>query len=275
MTSFHTGTNKKTSFDSNPGFKEIEQYISYYKRLEWRSSDFLSPNIVPIINVDKYFYSSIANMLDTIKYALSQGRANDAWTLLRKYHDIIITNIVYDLELEESKFNFFEEPTSTQNWFLKNSKGNRFCYTKYIKKIADNQKTSGIYQLTYDQKIHDGIRDRCNNNAHINYFYNLLRNDPELSFNGEGKWLNRFFVDLKELFIHHICLTFILHEVYMLADDYTDYLDCDMTPPPGSEKWPDMQFQDILHTIIEPYNPEAAIYLKQHSILDLNKTYDE
>lgn len=61
----------------------------------------------------------------------------------------------------------------------------------------------------------------------------------------------------------------------MLADDYTDYLDCDMTPPPGSEKWPDMQFQDILHTIIEPYNPEAAIYLKQHSILDLNKTYDE
>ena len=275
MTAFNSDSDKKKSIDSNPGFKEIEKYISYYERLDWRSSDFLSPHVAPIINVDRYFYSSIAHMLDTIKYALCQGRANDAWTLLRKYHDIVITNIVYDLELEELKSNTYEKQSDAQNWFLKNAKGKRFCYTKYIKRIADHPKTCEIYQLTYNQTIHNGIRDRCNNNAHINYFYNLLRNDPDISFNKEGKWLNRFFADLKELFIHHICLTYVLHEVYMLADDYTDYLDCNLTPPLGSEKWPDMQFLDILHTIIEPHNPDAVSYLKQNTILDLEKTYDD
>lgn len=255
--------------------KELESYISFYEHLADRASNFISPNVHPLINVDRYFYMSISHTLDSIRYALEKGHASDAWTLLRKYHDTIITNIVYDLELDEKKFDFFSEPTTTHRWFTKGEKGKLFKYSKFVQKIADSEKTSGIFQLTYDQRLHDGIRDRCNNNAHINYFYNLLRNDPDLYVNRERKWLQRFLIDVKELFVFHICLTFILHEVYMLAEDFLDYLEFNMPPPPGCDTWPDMNFQAILYNVIEPYNPEAANYLRKNTMLDLDKTFDD
>ena len=54
---------------------------------------FMTQGTTSVVNLDSYVFSSIKGTLSSINMILKDGRINDSWTLLRKYHDSIIINI--------------------------------------------------------------------------------------------------------------------------------------------------------------------------------------
>jgi hypothetical protein len=68
------------------------------------------------INFDTYLYSSVQGTLESITAILRSGRINDAYALLRKYHDSALINIYASLYLRDhfSIDNFVVE--QIDNW---------------------------------------------------------------------------------------------------------------------------------------------------------------
>lgn len=63
---------------------------------------FMTQGTTSVVNLDSYVFSSIKGTLSSINMILKDGRINDSWTLLRKYHDSIIINIYSCLFLKDN-----------------------------------------------------------------------------------------------------------------------------------------------------------------------------
>ncbi len=74
-------------------FGDLERYVAFYESLAHSVLGFVSLGTRAICNIDSYLFSSVQGTLASIQAILRDGRINDAYTLLRKYHDSAIINI--------------------------------------------------------------------------------------------------------------------------------------------------------------------------------------
>lgn len=88
-------------YQSHAVFAELERHIGFYEHLAHSVFQWVSSGTSAIGNIDSYVYSSIQGTLASIKTILRVGRINDAYALLRKYHDSVVINIYSILYLEE------------------------------------------------------------------------------------------------------------------------------------------------------------------------------
>jgi len=82
-------------------FSELECYIGFYKSISMSVFSFCSMGTTSLCNIDTYVYSSIQGTLESIRMILETGRINDAYALLRKYHDSAIINVYSNLYLKD------------------------------------------------------------------------------------------------------------------------------------------------------------------------------
>jgi hypothetical protein len=255
-------TELDNKYKNHPIFQEITQYSDFYRDLSMSIFGTVTMGIKSIHNIDTYVLSSMQGTLESIRLILEQGRINDAYALLRKFHDIAIINIYANIYLADncSIDNFVV--TKINNWVHEVEKMPRYGYmSEYIKKSPT---LCEICNLLYLDDHYEKIRNRCNDHTHYNIFSHLLINDNDVYLGDSRiKTLNVFSNDLRDLIIFHISCLFCINDHYMMSSDYIDYLECGEEPVEDSQYWVATFIQELLTNVID---------LNRHDVYNLIKS---
>jgi len=242
-------------------FLELERYAAFYESLSF-STLFLCSAGATIPNFDSYFYSSIQGTMESIHDVLKNGRINDAYALLRKYHDSVIINVYSDLYLQDCIGDGDFVVVVIDNW-LKGT-GQLPGFRKMSKYIYCSDKVAAVTGLLCSDNRYKDIRDRCNSHMHYNLFANALLNDSSLVLDTRLEVLDAFLSDLADLFIFHFACMFLLNGHYMASSDYMDSLECGIKPEADSEYWVAPFVQEVLDDVVAVRRPDVAEAIRQH-----------
>ncbi len=254
-------------YQNHTVFGDLERYVAFYESLAHSVLGFVSVGTRAICNIDSYLFSSVRGTLASIQAVLRDGRINDAYALLRKYHDSAIINIYTGLYLEDhfSIQNFVVE--QIDKWMQGKDRLPEFrIMSQYIRESA---KLAPITALLLADDRYKRLRNRCNDHTHYNFYRNVLLNDKEISFGGRRRALEEFSNDLRDVLILHVSYMFFASGHYMMSSDYLDSLECGMTPEPDSQYWVAPFVQEIFDQTLKRFRPDIAATIKQHSSMHL------
>lgn len=248
-------------------FSNLENYAGFYGRLAFSVLGFIATGTTALINFNTYFFSSIEGTLCSIRNILKDGRINDAYALLRKYHDSIIINTYSNLYLQDEieRGTFIVE--TINNWLRGTEELPEYrIMSSYIRA---SERLSHITELIHTDDRYKRIRDRCNDHMHYNFFANALLNDNEVRFGDRKEILNTFASDLADLFILHIAYLFSLNEYYMTSSDYVDALEMGFQPEPDSQYWVAPFIQEIFDDVVKVRRPDIVAMMKGRTCMHL------
>jgi hypothetical protein len=237
-------------------FEQLSKYAGFYDMLSFSIMSFATMGTSSFLNIDTYVYSSMQGTLESIRNILINGRINDAYALLRKYYDAATINIYSNLYLEEhfSTENFVVE--KIENWLNgKEQLPNIRTMNNYIQK---SDKLANIYKLIHKDNRYTELRNRCNDHAHYNFYYNVQLNDNSIYIKNRIAILDRFSKDLENIFILHLFYLFYLKDHYMVSSYYIDCLDCGITPEPDSQYLVAPFIQEIFDGVIKKKRVDLA-----------------
>lgn len=257
----------KKTYIEHPIFEQLSKYAEFYESLAYSVMLFISTGTQSIFNIDSYVYSSMRGTLESIKDILIKGRINDAYALLRKYYDAAIINIYTCLYLEDNLDieNFIVEKVN--NWVKGDERlPNIRTMNNYIQR---SKKTAKIYKLLHKDGRYSDLRDRCNDNMHYNFYFNVVLNDNQIRLNNRLSILNMFSKDLENILILHLSYLFYINEHYMMASDYIDCLECGVEPEPDSQYLVAPFIQEIFDTVINKNRKDLAIEVKNKTNMTL------
>ncbi len=248
-------------------FDELARYIEFYRQLAYSVFQFIPLGTRAIFNIDSYVFSSIQGTIASIRTILQQGRINDAYALLRKYFDSAIINIYTNLYLEDhfSITNFVIE--QIDNWMQ--GKDQLPEYRRMSQYIRSSGKVTPITGIVYGDDRYKGIRDRCNDHTHYNFYRNILLNDSEIYVPRRGRELEQFSADVRDVLILHLAYLFFVNGHYMMSSDYIDCLECGIEPEPESQYWVAKFVQDIFDRPLAEERPDLAATIREHTSMKL------
>lgn len=248
-------------------YNDIEKYADFYDSISMSTLCFATLGTTSILNIDTYLYSSICSTLKSISEILKKGRINDAYALLRKYHDSAIINIYTNLFLQKNHSieNFVVEKIN--NWL--HGKEQLPDYRTMNNYIINSNELSAIYKLLTKDNRYTEIRRRCNDNAHYNFYKNILLNLGDVKISNRDEILEQLSIDTKNLFILHISYLFCLKDHYMISSDYVDCLEMEMKPVDGSQYFVAPFIQEIFDEVLKKNRPDIAQEIKEHTPMNL------
>lgn len=257
---------------------------------------FNSPNsakavfcIKDMVDIDRIMFGSIKGTITSIETLLNIGSLNDAFALVRKYEDAVITNIYVDLLLDkkhqanmDSLMNYKEFVISEMfdneinKWVYEPDKFNLKATEYKIDKFERVKELNEIFNL--NNKKNDStsefakftLRQFCNNNMHYNALKYFLYNDKDIIDTNKFrvKLLDKIYQAMTNIFIVHFSYMFVINPEYYNASDYVDHLECGKTPPDGSENWVASLVQDLVDKYIKR-RIDLYKYLKECNWLEI------
>jgi hypothetical protein len=248
-------------------FADLERYAGFYKRLAMSVFSFASMGTKAFGNIDTYTYSSMQGTLDSIRSILLVGRINDAYALLRKFHDSAIINVYANLYLSDhfSIENFVVE--KIQHWVA--GKERLPEYRIMSQYIRNSVRLKEINDALMADERYKRIRDRCNDHTHYNFYRHVMLNDNEIRIESRDRWLDAFASDSRDLFILHLAYIFSLNDHYMMSSDHLDALECGFQPEEDSQYWVAPFVQEIFDEIITPWRPDITDLIKKSTAMQL------
>lgn len=248
-------------------FSELSEYIDFYKLLSDSIFQFFTLGTSPVCSVDSYLISSIQGTIESVKLILQDGKINDSYALIRKYHDSVIINIYETLYLQD---NFSIENFVVQkinDWVHNKEKLPRYSdMMDYICKSAALEKVNKMLDLKGHYKK---IRDKCNDHTHYNFFYYMMLNDNQIYLKDRLKFLDQLSGIIRDIFIQHFIWLFTLNGHYMSSSDYIDSLECNIIPEKDSQHWVAPFVQEVFDEIIKKYRMDLALELKNTTSMKL------
>lgn len=254
-------------YQNHPVFGELDQYAKFYETLADTVFTFVSVGTRAIGNIDSRVFSSIQGTLASISAILREGRINDAYALLRKYHDSAIITIYSNLYLEEhfSIENFVVR--QIDDWIKGTDRLPEFrVMSEYIRKVPA---VAPITEILFADDRYKRLRDRCNDHTHYNFYQNVLFNVAEMCLPGRRRALDDFAGDVRDVFILHVAYLFFAKEHYMASSDYLDCLECGLTPEPDSQYWVPQFVQDMFDQVLVRYRPDLAATIRNNTSMRL------
>lgn len=249
-------------------FAELDRYASFYQQLGMSVFNFASMGTKAICNIDTYVYSSMQGTVESIKAVLLAGRINDAYALLRKYHESAVIDVYANLYLRDnfSIENFVVEKIS--DWLQ--GKETLPEYRVMSQYIRASQALKPINDLFYHDDKYMRLRSRCNDHVHYNFFRHVMLNDNDIYIKNRGQWLDRLEADVRDVFVLHLGYIFFLNDHYLMSRDHLDALECNMEPEENSQYWVAPFIQTIFDDIITPMRPDITAAIKAHSAMQLS-----
>lgn len=250
-------------------FKRLREYSKFYDQLGFGVMGFVTRGTGSIINIDTYVYSSMQGTIDSMWSVLRKGQIGDAYALLRKYYDSTIINIYTNLIIED-QFDI-EDPSTFKNptiegWLRDGKQMPEYrIIAKYVK---DSVRLSPITELLARDDRYRGVRNRCNEHTHYNFYRHVLLNDGQIHQERIIS-LNNFLHDLDQIFIQHFVYLFYLNGHYMMSSDYSDYMDVGANPPNGCQYWVAPYIQKTFDKFIRPKRPDLANELLKNTSMEL------
>lgn len=256
-----------SEYQNHAIFVELDEYIQFYKDLAYAVFLWMPRGTRTIFNTDTYVFSSIQGTLASIRNVLRDGRINDAYALLRKYHDSVTINIYSNLYLEDhfSIDNFVVK--QIDDWLK--GKDQLPEYRIMAQYIRSSPQVAPITELLSADNRYKLLRQRCNDHTHYNFYRNVLLNDNQIVLPERGRALNELSADLRDLLILHLAYLFYANGHYMMSSDYVDSLECGMTPEPHSEYWVAPFIQELFDKTVWKYRPDVASEIREHTRMHL------
>lgn len=248
-------------------FSELGHYADFYGSMAVSAFGFASTGTTAIYNFDSRFYSSIQGTLESICSILRSRRINDAYALLRKYHDSVIINVFSNLYVQDQVSIENLIVAKIDNWLRGTEQLPE--YRMMSRYIHSSGRVAPITRLLYADDRYKRIRDRCNSHMHYNFFGNALLNDNEIHFDARLKVLDTFSSDTGDLFILHLAYMFFLNEHYMTSSDYVDALDCGIAPETDSQHWVAPFVQAVFDDIVANRRPDVVATIKEYTCMHL------
>lgn len=282
---FHGGEDYK----NHPIFKMLSDIIDFYDTLSYTTDSGRSILCVKGINdIDALIVSSMKCTIESMKILLELGHINDAFALIRKYEDAILTHIyvVLLMKTEVDKLTDFNTSINAfrpydndvSKWVNAVFKYDLKAGEDKIAKYELVKELNMIFKLQVQNKLKENpsdfakftLRQFCNNNMHYNSLRYFLWNDSSLSNMNEvrPKLLDKAFGALKNIFSVHFSYLFVLNPTSLTSSDYIDALECGLNPEEGSQN----RVAPFVQEIFEKYiaiNQELSIYLKNCNFLEL------
>lgn len=249
-------------------FEELNRYAEFYKDLAYSIFQYASLGAGSIFNSDSYVMSSMQGTLESIGMILKSGRINDAYALLRKFHDSSIINIYCAVYLKEhfSLENIVVE--KIHSWLTGKEAIPEFrVMSQYIEK---SDLVRPVHELFNKDERYKFLRKRCNNHTHYNFYHHVLLNDNEIYLEKRKDWLDIMSKDVLNLVILHLGYMFYHNWQYMMSSDYLDALECQMQPEEGSQYWVAPFVQSMFDEVITPARPDLTALIKKSSSMQLD-----
>lgn len=109
------------AYRSHACFQELTEMARFYDCISNASFSFIQEGTEMLINYESYMFLAMKGTVDSIKLLLQKGRFNDAFVLVRKLYDDILTQIYISVTLKE-KFDVFDNFSVEEvNQWLKSS----------------------------------------------------------------------------------------------------------------------------------------------------------
>lgn len=249
-------------------FNELDIYSEFYNYLGFSTFLWVQKGIEGL-NFDNYIFASMKGTIESIKLILEDGKINDAFSLTRRYYDNVIINIYAVLYLEDNHSidNFIVDKIN--NWIKNKEKLPE--YREMNNYLRNSEKLKSINKIIFKDTYYKNMRQRLNDHTHYNYFQYMFYNNNEMVDinNNRIKLLDQLSIDIKNIFILHFIWLFSIKDNYMMASDYTDYLDMGMNPPENSEYWISPFIQNIFDDIIKINRPDLVEEFKNSTCMEL------
>lgn len=248
-------------------FVNLNKIINFYDLFSFSVFGFLTHGVRGLTGVDTYMLSSIQGTVESMKLLLENGRINDSYTLLRKYHDPVIISIYTNLFL---KYKFsFENPVVEEidGWLNGNKKLPR--YDAMIKYIEKSEELGNIYKSLNENNCFSDLRQICNDNTHYNSHNVAMHNDNQIYLKNRVNLLDSFDAGLIKIFILHVSCLFSLSDHYMMSSDYRDAMDIHVEPEENSQYFVAPFIQDIFNCYIKKYAEDVAFIIKSKSSMQI------
>lgn len=257
------------AYQNHKVFTLLDDFIDFYKSLSESTFFFMTDGIqlkFPL-NIESSIFNSIAGSLDSIKQVLKCGYINDAYALVRKYDDAILTNLFIDCYIKENY--------SITNFVVK--KINDWVHSRErfpnSNNIIDYLKKYSLFKDLNEKLDWDGvyekIRKRCNDNTHWNSLYFVILNDNECYLSNRIKELNTLHSFILHLFCFHVIYLFTLNQVYMMSSDYIDCLDLGISPEDDLQYEVAPFIQEIFDKYIKKVNKDLVETFKRYTSMRL------
>ncbi len=280
---FHGGEEYK----NHKVFNTLADLIDFYDMLSYATDSGHSIFCVKgITNVDAIILSSMKCTIDSIKILFELGHINDAFALIRKYEDAVITHI-YVILLMKTEFDKLTDLNTSINalrlydndiskWAKAVFKHDLKAGETKIAKYEFVKELNRIFKIQVQKKSKESpsdfaeftLRQFCNNNVHYNGLKYFLWNDSYLYNNNRVRLLDEAFIALTNIFSVHFSYLFVLNPESFTSCDYMSALECRFIPEEGSQNWVASIVQDIFDKYITP-NQELSKYLRNCNFLEL------
>ncbi len=248
-------------------FSDLEGHMAFYRHLAYSVLNWVTPGTRAICNIDSYVFSSVHGTLSSIRGILRDGRINDAYALLRKYHDSAIINVYSTLYLQE---HFSVESLVVEQidgWLRGITQLPEYrIMSQYIRRSSN---VASITSLLFADDRYKRLRDRCNDHTHYNFYRNVLLNDSEIDLADRGRALDQLSADVRDVLILHVAYLFYVNRHYMMSSDYADALDCGLTPQLDSQHWVAPFVQDLFDQVLAKHRPDIAAKIREHTGMHL------
>lgn len=274
-------------YDIHTVFTILSDYIDFYSYISGRTGITCSSVLCAkgVCDLDGILFSSIKCTLQSIRDLLKVGHINDAFALVRKYEDAILTHLYIDLLMEDEKkkiymldiqqYKFYENKIS--KWVNALSKydlqANEF-------KLANFESVKELYGL-FENSFKKGnskrfsfkdftLRQFCNNNVHYNSLRYFIWNDSSFLDLGETriKLLDKMRVSLSNIFLVHFSFQLVINPSFFVSSDYLDALENNVEPEEGSENWVASIVQEMFNKYVAKWE-EISDYLRCCNFLEI------
>lgn len=250
-----------TKYINHIVFEDLNYYANFYESLSNSVMSFLTKGTTAIANMDTYVYMSMKGTLESISLVLKNGNLNDAYALLRKYYDSVMINAYTNLYINENAKRNVLYVTKINDWL--HGKRPLPRMSKMAKYLNDSPSLSKLNELINLDKRYEGIRNRCNDNMHYNFFSLVLLNDGRVYLKERFQHLEQLRADIRDLFILNIAYILTINEHYMLSSDYLEHLECSISPPENSQYWVAPFIQEMVNKILLEERPDILELLKR------------
>ena len=246
-------------------FKEIEHMMAYYDAVSFTCFSFFPIGAPGLANYASYIYLSLKGTLESILLILKAGQIADAFTLIRKYYDDVLVDIYFDI-VRKDKFDWVENNVvkEVDEWITGKARIPKVEIILRVMKQSPSAKE--LYPFfDWDNELKQ-FRELLDDNVHSNSYSNMLMNSKDVMFGDRMKRLESASTILKQLFTIHLAFIFHLNGHYMMASDYMDCMEMNMTPPSGSERWLAPYAQLAFDEFIKP---KMASFVREHCVMDI------
>lgn len=249
-------------------FNLLDDLIEFYGDTYASMPGFVTSGILAgVVNIDEIICGSLEGTLESIRAILKLGRINDAYALIRKYHDGIISVIYVNVYIAENQSLDSYVVQKINDWV--HNKQKLPSSEKMLKTIRQYATLAELEKLFDFDGLYTRIRRLANGNTHYNKLYYLWLNNNIIHNPKRILELDNIYSCIRHLFVFHFVYMYSLNPYYMTSSDYIDALDLGMQPEEDSQYWVAPYIKDVFYKIVLPTRPDIAQYLKDNTYMHL------